>query len=156
MYSATTPQNRCDRLSGYAFNAVGHEGSGADWQPVCGLVQPGQWIHVVAEYTTVSQPATCPDPSTYPGSIDIWVNDVKWNQAAHDPTGCMSQFQVIPTAANSPLNIGTMVYDVCFKGAVGKVAIYNYRLSQTQITNHFQVMTGRQPTGSCGQVTCTF
>jgi hypothetical protein len=156
MYSATTPQTgRCDRMSAYAFNPVGHEGSGADWQPVCGLIQPRQWIHVVAEYTTLSQPANCPDAATYPGSIDIWVNGVKWNQAVHAPTGCMSQYQVIPMANSSQLNIGTMAYDVWFKGAVGKVAIYNYKLSQAQITNHFRAMTGRQPTGSCG-VTCTF
>jgi len=159
MYSATTPQQRCDRMSGYVFNPMGGEGAAADWQPVCGLIQAGAWYHVVAEYTTLNQPATCPNVSTYPGSIDIWVNGVKWNQAAHNPTGCMSQpadnINVIPVANNSPLNIGTMAYDVWFKGAIGKVAIYNYKLSQTQINNHFQTMTGRQPTGSCG-ATCSF
>ena len=78
-----------------------------------------------------------------------------WDQAAHAPTGCMSQFQVIPRGNNSPLNIGTMALDTWFDGAIAKVAIYNYLLSQTQITNHYQTMSGKQPTGSCG-ATCTF
>ncbi len=137
------------------FNPTAGFGSGADWQPVCGLLQAGQWLHVVGEYTTLSQPAGCPNASAYPGSIDIWVNGVKWNQSAHNPTGCMSQYSVVPQANGSPLNIGTMANDMWFQGAIGKVAIYNYRLTQTQITNHYQVMTGHQPTGSCAS-TCSF
>jgi hypothetical protein len=45
-----------------------------------------------------------------------------------------------------------------FQGAVGKVAIYDKLLTQQQITNHYQTMTGKQPTGNCNQPqgTCTF
>jgi hypothetical protein len=155
MYSATNAQNRCDRMSAYAFNLTAGLGSGADWQPVCGLLQAGQWLHVVGEYSTLSQPADCPNAPDFPGAIDIWVNGVKWNQAVHNPTGCMSQFNVAPQAAGSPLNIGTMSRDTWFEGAIAKVAIYNYQLTQAQITNHYQVMTGKAPTGSCGS-TCSF
>jgi len=155
MYSTTTPQGRCNRMSAYVFNPTAGEGSGADWQPVCGLIQAGEWLHIVGEYTTLSQPSNCTNTGTYPGSINIWVNGVLWDQAAHAPTGCMSQFQVIPRGNNSPLNIGTMALDTWFDGAIAKVAIYNYLLSQTQITNHYQTMSGKQPTGSCG-ATCTF
>jgi hypothetical protein len=64
---------------------------------------------------------------------------------------------VTPQATNSQLNIGTVDTQSWFEGAIGKVAIYNYLLSQTQITNHYQTMTGNQPIGSCGsQGTCTF
>jgi Concanavalin A-like lectin/glucanases superfamily len=91
----------------------------------------------------------------YPGSINIWVNGVPWNQAVNAPTGCMSQFQVIPQANDSLLNTGTMALDSYFKGAIGKVAIYNYLLTQTQISNHYEAMTGKQPQGSCGD-TCSF
>jgi len=150
-----TQPDRCNRMSAYVFNPNAGEGSGADWQPVCGLIQAGQWLHIVGEYTLLSQPSNCPNAGTYPGSINIWVNGVLWDQAAHAPTGCMSQFSVVPKANNSPVNIGTMGFDSWFEGAVGKVAIYNYLLTQTQITNHYQTMTGKQPTGSCG-TTCTF
>jgi hypothetical protein len=157
MYDTTTSQGRPNRMSAYAFNPTAHEGSGADWQPVSGLIQAGQWYHIVGEYTLLTQPNTCNDTATYPGSINIWVNGVLWNQSVHGQTGCMSQFMVVPKANNSPLNIGTMAGDFWFEGAIAKVAIYNYLLSQTTITNHYQTMTGKQPTGSCGSAgTCTF
>ena len=67
----------------------------------------------------------------------------------------MSQYDVIPKANNSPLNIGTMSMDTFFPGAIGKVAIYGKLLTQTQITNHYRAMTGKSPTGSCAN-TCSF
>jgi concanavalin A-like lectin/glucanase superfamily protein len=159
MYNASNSQGRCSRLSAYVFNPTAGLGSGADWQQIstCNVIQAGQWLHIVGEYTTLSQPADCP-ASSFPGSINIWVNGVLWNQAAHNPTGCMSQFSVTPKANNSPLNIGTMATDTWFEGAIAKVAIYNYLLTQTQINNHYQTMTGKQPTGNCNQTggTCTF
>ena len=155
LYNTTNPQNRCNRLSAYAFNPTAELGSGAEWQPACGLLQAGQWLHVVGEYSTLSQPSGCPSDPDHPGSIDIWVNSVKWNQSVHNPTGCMSQFGVAPQANNSPLNIGTMARDTWFSGAIAKVAIYDHALTQAQIANHYQAMTGRMPTGSCGN-TCAF
>ncbi|MGH9638148.1 MAG: LamG-like jellyroll fold domain-containing protein, partial [Candidatus Angelobacter sp.] len=160
MYNTNTPgenPQRPNRMSAYVFNPGAGKGSGADWQPVPGLIQAGEWLHIVGEYTTLSQPADCP-ASSFPGSINIWVNGVLWNQAAHNTTGCMSQFSVAPKTNNSPLNIGTMATDTWFEGAIAKVAIYNYLLTQTQITNHYQSMTGKQPTGNCNQTggTCTF
>jgi hypothetical protein len=155
MYKTTTGEGRCNRLSAYVFNNSAGLGSGADWQPVCGLIKANAWLHVVGEYTTLSQPASCPNASSFPGSINIWVNGVKWNQASHGDTGCMSQFNITPKASSSVLNIGTVSHDDWFKGAIGKVAIYNFLLSQTQITNHYSKMTGKQPTGSCA-ATCTF
>ncbi len=159
MYNASNSQGRCSRLSAYVFNPSAGFGSGADWQQIsaCNVIQAGQWLHIVGEYTTLSQPADCP-ASSFPGSINIWVNGVLWNQAAHNTTGCMSQFSVAPKANNSPLNIGTMATDTWFEGAIAKVAIYNYLLTQTQINNHYQTMTGKAPTGNCNQTggTCTF
>jgi chitodextrinase len=155
MYDSTTSQGRSNRISAYVFNTSAGLGSAADWQPTSGVVQAGQWIHVVGEYTTQTQPSTCSNSGTYPGSINIWVNGVKWDQAEHNPTGCMSQYSVRPQSGSSSLNIGTMALDTWFKGAVGKVAIYNYLLSPTQIDNHYHAMTGNEPTGSCG-VTCSY
>ncbi|MHB8660434.1 MAG: LamG-like jellyroll fold domain-containing protein [Minisyncoccota bacterium] len=152
MYNAVTSQNRPDRLSAYVFNSSAGLGSAADWQPNTNLLQAGQWLHVVAEYQTLTTPSGC--SSAYPGSINIWVNGVEQNFADHSPTGCMSQFNITPKAGSSPLDIGTMAMDTWFKGAVGKVAVYNYLLTQTQINNHFQAMTGAQSSGSCG-ATCT-
>ena len=153
MYGTNTPEGRCNRISAYVFNPTAGLGSGADWQPVCGLIQAGQWLHVVGIYTTQTQYSDCATPP--PGSIDIWVNGVEWNHHYHSPTGCMSQYGVTPQANGSPVNIGTMAYDTWFKGAIGKVAVYNYTLTATQIKNHYQAMTGAQPTGSCTS-NCSF
>ena len=159
MYDTTTSQGRPNRMSAYVFNPNGGEGSGADWQPVDNLIQAGQWYHVVGEYSTdpSQTPQDCTNGSTFPGSINIWVNGVKWNQSVHGQTGCMGQFNIVPQATGSQFNIGTVDTQSWFEGAIAKVAIYNYLLSQTTITNHYQTMTGKQPTGSCGSAgTCTF
>jgi hypothetical protein len=153
-YDSQNDQGRCNRFSAYAFNPTAGLGAGAAWQPVCGLLQDCQWHHVVGEYTTLSQPADCPIEPQFPGSIDIWVDGVEWSQASHTPTGCMSQFGVVPVAHDSPLNIGSSALDSWFDGAIGKVAIYDYLLGPDRIASHFQAMTGHAPSGSCGE-TCT-
>ena len=153
MYSTTNPEGRTNRLSAYIFNPNAGLGSAADWQPNAGLVKAGEWIHVVGEYQTITTPTGC--NTVYPGSVNIWVNGVKWNMGSHFPTGCMSQFRVVPTTNNSPLNIGTMAMETWFKGAIGKVAIYNRLLTPTEITEHFTAMTGKTPTGTCAN-TCSF
>jgi hypothetical protein len=47
-----------------------------------------------------------------------------------------------------------MAMDTWFPGAVGKVAIYDYLLTQEQISNHYKTMSGTAPSGSCAS-TCT-
>src|SRR4029077_7094453 len=166
MYDTDTPGEnppRPNRMSAYIFNPDGREGAAADWQPVPHLIQAGQWYYLVGEYTT--DPSQTPhgcDPS-YPGAINVWVNGVLWNETAHFPTGCMSQgsgsgINVTPVTTSSPFNIGTVDLQSWFKGAIGKVAIYDKLLTQDQITNRYQIMTGKQPTGNCNQSggTCTF
>jgi hypothetical protein len=91
----------------------------------------------------------------YPGAIDIFVNGVKWNQSRHGQTGCMSQYQVIPKANSSPVNVGTMALDAWFQGAIAKLAIYDVRLSDAQVQAHYRAMTGRDPSGSCAN-DCSF
>lgn len=152
LYGASTPQGRPNRLSAYAFNPSAGLGSAADWQPQAGLLKAGQWLHVVAEYDLSTTPSGC--SSAYPGSINIWVNGIKQNFAAHAPTGCMSQYKISPKAGSSPLTIGTMALDTWFKGAVGKVAVYDRLLTQAEINAHFTAMTGAKPSGSCAS-TCT-
>ena len=103
-------------------------------------------------FSVLTTPSGC--SSAYPGSINIWVNGIKQNFAAHAPTGCMSQYKISPKAGSSPLTIGTMALDTWFKGAIGKVAVYDRLLTQTEINAHFTAMTGAQPSGSCAS-TCT-
>ena len=61
-----------------------------------------------------------------------------------------SQYSITPTANDSSFRIGTVAGDGWFPGAIGKVAIYDYLLTDNQITAHYEAMTGKVPTGSCG------
>ena len=153
IYNSNNPQGRCSRLSAYAFNPTAGLGSGAYWQGACGLMQPGRWLFVVGEYQIVSTPSGC--SSTYPGTIDVWVNGIKWDMKAHLPTGCMSQYKVSPKSGNSPLTVGTMARDYWFQGGIGKVAVYNRLLSSAEISRHYSSMTGVRRAGRCSSV-CTF
>jgi hypothetical protein len=155
MYNTTNSENRCNRISAYVFNSSAGLGSAADWQPTCGLIQAGTWYHVVGEYTTLHAPSDCANTDQYPGSIDIWVNGVRWDHGSHGQTGCMSQYNVVPKANDSPVNIGTMARDAWFAGAIGKVAIYGKLLAASAVVHHYTVMSGETPTGSCGN-TCRF
>jgi hypothetical protein len=145
-YDTVNSQDRCDRFSAYVFNPSGGDGAGADWQPVCGSLRECEWHYVVGQYSVSNQPADCP-ASQFPGSIDICVDGIQWNQRIHNPTGCMSEYDVSPAASNGPLEIG-------FDGAIGKVAIYSHALDSSQIASHYYAMTGNLPSGTCG-VTCT-
>lgn len=151
MYASANTQGRCNRISAYAFNPGAGLGVGAGWQPVCGLLRPGQWLYVVGEYQTRYTPGAC--NRAYPGSVAIWVNGVRL--VNYHSNGCMSQYGVRPEAGDSPLTIGTMAMDNWFPGAVGKVAIYDSLLSQAEISAHFNAMTGRAPAGGCSRAGCT-
>jgi hypothetical protein len=155
LYNTTSSADRCNRFSAYVFNPGAGLGSGAYWQPTCGLIQAAQWYHVVGEYTTITQPSGCQNAGQYPGVVNIWLNGVPWNQSRHGQTGCFSQYDVVPVANNSPVNVGTMAMDAWFQGAIGKVAIYDKLLSQAQITSHYMLMTGKAPTGTCAD-DCSF
>lgn len=147
MYSASS--NRPNRLSAYAFNLTAGRGSGAYWQPNPGVIQVDHWYHVVGQFTTHTTTPANSNTTQTPGEIDIWVNGIKWNQARHGQTGLMSQYNIVPQAADSPLNIGSKAQDNFFKGAIGKVAIYDYLLSDARVKAHYTAMTGKEPTGSC-------
>jgi hypothetical protein len=155
LYNASNDQNRVNRFSAYAFNPGAGLGSGADWQPSAGVIMAGAWYHVVGQYTTLHEPSDCEDTDSAPGSIDIWLNGVKWDHDSHGQTGCMSQYDVVPEANDSAVNLATMAKESFFKGAIAKVAFYDHALSQAQIDHHYTLMTGKQPSGSCGN-TCSF
>lgn len=157
MYNTTTSEspNRPNRFSAYVFNPSAGLGSGADWQPSAGVITAGSWYHVVGEYTTLHQPADCKNTNDAPGSIEIWVNGVKWDHDSHGQTGCMSQYGVVPKANDSAVNVATMAKESFFQGAIGKVALYDHLLSAERIELHYTIMTGKPPKGSCGD-TCSF
>lgn len=150
-YSDDGPEDRPSRLSGYAFNPDAKLGSSADWQPAGGEVAAKDWLFVVVTYDLTRTPPPC--DRRWPGTITIWVDGVQASFADHAPTGCMSQYRIRPVDGPSPVRIGSMADELSFTGAVGRVAVWDRRLTQVEIDHLFHTMTGREVVGSCAD-TC--
>jgi Concanavalin A-like lectin/glucanases superfamily len=128
MYSYSNDETppRPNRISAYVFNLPGGEGSGAYFQD---KVQSGEWIMVT--FVVDSRPsAEWPD-----GYIAIYKN----GQRRGMPVS-LSQFNVTPEASNAPFRIGTRDLESFFKGAIGKVAVYDSVLSDQQIRVTYEAM----------------
>lgn len=128
MYSYSNTENppRPNRISGYVFNLSGGLGSGAYFQDA---VAVGQWIHITLVINTKST------SSAYPtGYIKLYKN-----KSLRQTRG-IDQFNVTPGAGTAPLRIATRGLNSFFLGAIGKVAVYDYELTSSQIANHQDVM----------------
>jgi hypothetical protein len=126
MYSLVNSENRPNRISGYAFNAIGGLGVGSYFQDT---IVAGNWIHAVLTINTVDTSATYPM-----GYTKIYKNGAQRDQDS------LSSLNISPTNGAAPLRIGTRDLNSFFKGAIGKVAIYNYELTPFQILEHYQNM----------------
>ncbi len=119
MYSKGNLENRGNRISFYALNANGGLGVGSYFQD---KLLVGQWIHVVATLDD-SQTAVYRD-----GAF-----------RKQDPLYWKARNLVItPTNQEAPIRIGTRDKRSFFQGAIGRVAIYNTKLSPSQIQAHYQ------------------
>lgn len=126
MYNLTTPGEnppRPNRISGYAFNAVGGLGTGSYFQDT---VAVDEWVHVVCIFTTASS-AQFPQ-----GYTRIYKNGVLRD------TDDMRNFSVVPSNTTAPFNIGTAALDSFFKGRVAKVAVWNREPSAAEIQARYQ------------------
>jgi hypothetical protein len=114
-------------MSDYAWNTTGGLGSGAYFQDV---ETTTNWI-MVTDIIDMKDTS-----SAYPtGYISIYKNGVLRDTVA------LNQYSVVPAATSAPYRIGTRDNNSYFEGAIGKVAVYNYALSATQITNHYAAMS---------------
>jgi hypothetical protein len=126
MYSYTNSENRPNRISGYAFNAVGGLGVGSYFQD---SITAGNWMHVVLAINTLNT------SSTYPlGYTKIYRDGVQRDQDS------LNSLSIVPENKGAPLRIGTRDFSSFFQGGIGKVAIYNYELTPYQVLAHYQTM----------------
>ena len=119
---------RPNRVSAYAFNLSGGEGSGAYFQDP---VTVGQWMMVTMVINTSAVSAAYPT-----GYIKIY------KDAQLRGTVPLTQFNVIPQHGNAPFRVGTSSLESYFEGAIGKVAVFDYELSEAQIAQAYAAMTG--------------
>ncbi len=127
MYSRTNTEvpERPNRVSAYVFNLAGGKGSGAYFQD---RVKPNAWMMVTF---VIDDNPSAAWPSGY---VAIYKNDQLRGQVS------ISQFNVTPRSADAPLRIATRQLESFFKGAIGKVAIFDYVLSSEQVRAIYDAM----------------
>lgn len=99
---------RSNRISGYAFNASGGEGSGSYFEDD---LEIGQWMHVGVVFDGNDE------------RVSIYRDG-----SLRDSDGFEG---VDPSNGNAPLRIGTRELSSYLEGAIGKVAVYDYDASST-------------------------
>jgi hypothetical protein len=124
MYSKVTTDNRPNRISGYSFNLSGGLGTGSYFQD---SIVAGEWIHYVLVINTVNVSA-----SYTTGYTKVFKNGVKRDQDR------LTDYDITPGNGSAPFRIGTLDFRSFFKGAIGRVAIYNYELSPLQVLAHYR------------------
>lgn len=127
MYSLTNPENRPNRISGYAFNLPGNLGVGSYFQD---KVNTTDWIHYTLVINTVNV------SSTYP----IGYTRIYKNGEPRDIDD-LSALDIRPGNGTAPVRIGSRDLVSFFQGRIGKVAIYPYELSGSTIMSHYNLMT---------------
>lgn len=117
---------RSQRISGYAFNLTGGLGSGSYFQE---NIPVGTWIHYVLVINTVDVNETYTT-----GYTKLYRDGVLKD------TDKLSDYDVIPGNGNAPMRVATRDLNSFFKGAIGKVAIYDYELPVEKILAHHDKM----------------
>lgn len=119
-------ENRPQRISGYAFNLEGGLGAGSYFQEP---ITTGTWVHYVLVINS-NQKST-----KYPGGYTKLYRDGQLKDQDD-----LSAYNIVPKDGTAPTRIGTRDLGSFFKGAIGKVAIYDYELSAAKIKAHFNAM----------------
>ncbi|GIP38684.1 hypothetical protein J31TS4_19640 [Paenibacillus sp. J31TS4] len=131
MYNLTNQENRPNRISGYSFNLTGGLGAGSYFQDP---VTAGEWIHYTLVINTVNT------SSAYTtGYTKLYKNGVLRDQDR------LSDYNIIPGNGTAPMRIGTRDLASFFEGAIGKVALYDYELTPSQLTSHYNAMMESVP-----------
>jgi hypothetical protein len=129
MYSKVNTETpvRPNRLSVYAFNLPGGEGSGSYAQDPMSV---GQWIMLVEVINTTPS-------AQYPtGHVTVYKNGV-----GRQTVG-LNQFGVVPQHGTAPFRVGSVQLASFFQGAIGKVAVFDYELTAAQIASQYHAMAG--------------
>jgi len=125
-------------ISGYVFNPAGGQGAGSYYQPVTSSpLQAGEWIHYLLIINTKATSTQYPT-----GYTKLYVHRKNNDGAISTFTDqdALIDYAIVPVAGNTPLRIGTKNFSSWFRGAIGKVAVYNYELSAAQSLAHAKKM----------------
>jgi hypothetical protein len=93
------------------------------------MVTVEQWIFYTFTINTVNV------SSTYPtGYTKICKNGIERDQDS------LLGYGIVPQNGAAPMRIATRQLQSFFKGAIGKVAVFDYELTSSQLQTHFNSM----------------
>jgi hypothetical protein len=126
MYSFTNTENRPNRMSGYAFNLAGGLGIGSYVQEP---VRVGEWVHLTV---VININPTQEFPKGY---TILYKNGVQRDKDSLAPSESVPM-GITAQNGTAPFCIATRNGVSFWRGAIGKVAVYNYELTPAQIQAH--------------------
>ncbi len=125
MCSQENREDRPNRISGYVFNRKGGIGVGSYFQ---GTIRKGEWIYYVFVVNTAPTEA-------YPmGYTKLFIN------GELQDIDSLEQLSIVASNGSAPFRIGTTDYSSYFQGGIGKVAVYDYQLTEQQVSEHHDKM----------------
>jgi hypothetical protein len=123
--------SRPNRISAYIFNPAGGLGAGAFFQDDLTLLNPGQWIHIVACY----EPG---DKDTMPpAGVHIYRDGVH-RQGPPSSGTLYRSFDIVPAHNGAPLRLGARdSLTFTLQGGLDEVAIYPRVLTADEILENY-------------------
>lgn len=121
--------DRPQRISGYSFNLTGGLGAGSYFQD---NIPKGTWVHYVLVINTKNTDTKYPT-----GYTKVYKDGKRRDQDS------LKDYDIIPGDGTAPTRIATRDFNSFFKGAIAKVAFYDYELEAAKIEEHNKIMRSK-------------
>lgn len=131
-------QGRTNRLVGNAYTLAGNSAAGSYYQPTSDwALTAGEWIHYVFIINTKTISTQQPYGYT---KLYIQRRNSNGELITFEDQDPLNGSELL--AGTAPFRIGTRNLGSFFKGAIGKVALYNYEPDSARIAEHGNTMFG--------------
>jgi hypothetical protein len=132
--------DRVNRISGYVFNSSGGLGAGSYYQaPAEWPIAAGEWMQYVLIINTSAGARSVKYPTGYT-KVTITRKDAAGRLFTGKDQDALVKYNIEPTAGQAPFRVGTRDLGSFFRGAVGKVAIYDYEVGEERLARHARQM----------------
>ena len=129
---------RGNRIVGNAYNLNGDAAAGSYYQPSTGgALAAGEWLHYVFIINKAATSTQYPNGYT---KLYVYRKSSGGSWVSFKDQDALNTNTLL--GGTAPFRIGTRNFNSYFKGAIGKVAVYNYELDSTRILAHGKKMFG--------------
>ncbi|THU30764.1 LamG domain-containing protein [Niastella caeni] len=127
---------RTNRIIGNAFTLTGQTAAGSYYQPASDwALTPGEWIHYI--FIINKNAVTAQQPYGYT-KLYVQRRNSSGEFITFQDQDALNGSALL--AGTAPFRIGTRNMDSHFKGAIGKVALYNYEPDSARLMEHGKKM----------------